>query len=211
MTIPLPVEHRHVGIFAGGDRQTLELREAEGEPSRLVGYAAVFNSLSGNLGGFREKLLPGAFSASLANAELDVRALVDHDYKRIMGRRSAGTLRLSEDDVGLRIANDPPDTSYARDLLASIRRGDIRGMSFGFYVDDDGERWTRDGDDVVRVLTRVELVEVTFTSIPAYPAASVDLRQHPALARVPDEVRGRVPSPRHRRIERARRMLTIAG
>ncbi|MDB5295013.1 MAG: phage prohead protease, family [Phycisphaerales bacterium] len=156
---------------------------AADKPARLVGYAAVFNSPSEDLGGFRETIRPGAFARTLADAGRDVRALVDHDPGKLLGRTSAGTLAVTEDAKGLRIAAHLPDTSYAKDLASLIERGDVRGMSFAFRVNGaDGEKWsevegaTRGTTVVVRELIDVDLYEVTVTSVPAYRATEIDLR-----------------------------------
>jgi HK97 family phage prohead protease len=97
----------------------------------IAGYAAVFNDVADIGGSFREIIAPGAFKDTLGG---DVRALVDHDSGRVIGRSTAGTLRLNEDDKGLKVEIDLPDTSDGRDLAVSLTRGDISGMSFGFRV-----------------------------------------------------------------------------
>src|SRR5690349_20178291 len=116
-----------------------DLRAVPEKPGTLVGYAAVFNSQSADLGGFKEVIAPGAFTRSLSDAVTDPRALVSHDPQRILGRVSAGTLRLAQDDHGLRFEIDVPDTTYGRDLLESVKRGDIRGASFGFRLAKNGD------------------------------------------------------------------------
>ena len=162
--------------------EPIEIRAAEGDnPARLIGYAAVFHSLSADLGGFKERVIPGAFKAALSNGQ-DIRALVDHDPYKILGRTSAGTLRLAEDAKGLRVEIDLPDTSYARDLMESVKRRDIRGMSFGFRTLPNGDRFTKEGNLVVRELTNLDLREVTATSLPAYGATSLSLRVDPGVA-----------------------------
>src|SRR5436190_5368915 len=99
-------ERRDLGVFA--PVENTELRFADPETTnRLVGYAAVYNSLSADLGGFKERIKPGAFRSSVTGGT-DIRALVDHDASKILGRTSSGTLRLSEDQVGLRIEIDLP-------------------------------------------------------------------------------------------------------
>src|SRR5437763_1584965 len=89
----------------------IEVRAGEaGQPNKLVGYAAVYNSLSADLGGFKERIMPGAFKGSVAGST-DIRALVDHDSTKLLGRTSNGTLRVAEDQRGLRVEIDLPDTS----------------------------------------------------------------------------------------------------
>jgi hypothetical protein len=137
----------------------------EKEAKTLTGYAAVFNSLSGNLGGFREKITPGAFKRSLG-AGADVRALLNHDPNYVLGRTSAGTLQLEEDMRGLRVNIMPPETQWARDLVESISRGDINQMSFGFRVQQDS--WEKYEDENIRTLIDVDLVDVSPVTFPAY-------------------------------------------
>ncbi len=205
-TSPMP-ERRDLSIYAA-DAPEVRADEAG---HVLSGYAAIFNRMSADLGGFREIIKSGAFADSLSDGR-DVRALVDHDPAKILGRTSAGTLRLREDGVGLADEVDVPDTTYARDLLASVRRKDIRGQSFGFRVLED--EWAYDGDDVlIRTLIKVSLLEVTFTSIPAYGDTTAAAR-HEIL--VPDEVRATAERhiADHRRVprrERAERLLQIAA
>ena len=140
---------------------------------RIEGYAAVFNSLSEDLGGFREVILPRAFDRTLREGR-DVRALVDHDPSRILGRKKAGTLELSVDSKGLLAKISPPDTTAGRDVTTSIKRGDIDGMSFAFRTITD--TWKR-GDELLRELIDVELIEVSVVaSQPAYSATTVGLR-----------------------------------
>jgi HK97 family phage prohead protease len=144
----------------------------EGGLRHITGYAAVFNSLSENLGGFREKIDPGAFSITI-NAD-DVRALWNHDSNYVLGRKKSGTLSLSEDQRGLKIDIAPPDTQFARDLMTSIDRGDIDQMSFGFRTVAD--RWETVSGEEVRTLMEVKLFDVSAVTFPAYPDTEVGLR-----------------------------------
>ena len=149
-------------------RAVAQLRPADGP--KLVGYAAVFNTASEDLGGFREYVRPGAFRRSL-DAGADVVALVHHRPELVLGRTTSGTLRLAEDDKGLRFELDLPDTSYGNDLRVAIERGDINGASFAVNVPKGGERWTKRG--AVRELLDVDLHDVTITATPAYPDTEV--------------------------------------
>ncbi|MFQ5509484.1 MAG: HK97 family phage prohead protease [Leptospirillia bacterium] len=158
----------------------VELRMAGGDPPRLVGYAAVFNAPSEDLGGFVEYVRPGAFTRSLSSGP-DVVALVHHRPELVLGRSSAGTLRLHEDAHGLRFEVDLPDTQAGRDVGVSVQRGDIRGASFAFSVPDGGDRWQMQGDLMTRDLLDVNIRDVTVTATPAYPDTTVAKRAMGAL------------------------------
>lgn len=142
-------------------------------PARIVGYAATFDSLSHDLGGFREKIEHGAFSRALGEGQ-DVRALVDHDPGRIIGRSSSGTLRMIEDNHGLRVEIDPADTTAGRDIMESISRGDVSGMSFGFTVRED--EWNIVDGENIRTLRDMDLFDVSVVTYPAYESTEVALR-----------------------------------
>ena len=122
------------------ERRTIdavELRFAADEPAKLVGHAALFNNVSPDLGGFRERIKPGAFTDSLAND--DIRALFNHDPNWLLGRSSAGTLRLSLDSVGLRYEIDPPETQQGKTvtILCPIVRAFIdRNPEYADLIDD---------------------------------------------------------------------------
>lgn len=150
-----------------------ELRATQ--EGRLSGYAAVYNSLSHDLGGFREVILPGAFDRTLREFP-DVLALVEHDTNKVLARTTNGTLRLAPDDYGLRVEIDPADTSYARDLLALVRRGDVAGMSFRFRPFPGGARMDLSTTPPTRSLTSVQLAEVSVVVSPAYPDTSIAVR-----------------------------------
>lgn len=136
------------------------------------GYAALFNSQTDIGGFFKETILPGAFADTLKTS--DVRALINHDSGRVIGRKSAGTLRLSEDGKGLAVEVDLPDTSDGRDLAVQLSRGDISGMSIGFNVTHD--EWDESGAIPVRTIHKVELIEVSAVAFPAYDDTSLALR-----------------------------------
>lgn len=152
----------------------VEIRAAsEGHPPRLVGYAAVFNSQSEDLGGFREVILPGAFDRAIREAH-DVRALVNHNPDKLLGRTSSGTARLAVDARGLLVEVDVPDTQDGRDTETLVRRGDLSQMSFAFRTRADQWR-TQDGEPL-RELLDVELFDVSVVAYPAYPATEVSAR-----------------------------------
>ena len=162
-------------------KKEFEIRSAtiatDEENQKLVGYAVKWNSPSQVLYcDFVESFAPKAFSDSLASGE-DVRALFEHDYTKLLGRTSAGTLKLEEDSTGLRFELTPPDTTIGKDLLVS---GDITGMSFGFRAIK--EEWNFDVEPCQRTVTKADLFEVTVTSVPAYPESSVEIAKRSMVA-----------------------------
>jgi HK97 family phage prohead protease len=153
-----------------------EVRQMDdGQPPEIVGYAAVYNALSEDLGGFREIVRPGFFTPVLGN---DVRATINHSPQHVLGRSSAGTLILEDDEKGLLTRIRTPDTSYARDLLVSMDRGDIDQMSFIFRVAAGGEKWGRvqEGWVVRELIEAKELRDVAVVTYPAYPQTSAEAR-----------------------------------
>lgn len=155
------------------DVDGLEVR-GEGDSKTITGYAAVFDKLSLPMFGFREKIARGAFAKSVEKD--DIRALWNHDANYVLGRnKKAKTLRLEEDEKGLRVEIDPPDTTWARDLMTSIQRKDVSQMSFGFTTQKDS--WDEENKDkIVRTLEEVNLFDVSLVTFPAYPQTSVSLR-----------------------------------
>jgi len=149
-----------------------ELRVDGGDTPLIRGHAAVFDLPSEDLGGFRERIAPGAFAKTIQSA--DVRALFNHNPDYVLGRNKAGTLRMSEDSKGLAIEIDPPDTQFARDLAVSMRRGDINQMSFGFRTLSD--KWAKVDGEWLRTLLEVELFDVSPVTYPAYPQTDVAAR-----------------------------------
>lgn len=195
------METRQTDIF--GTIDTLEVRAEADKPIVIGGYAAKFNSRSRDLGGFQEVILPGAFAASITSSR-DVRALVSHDPSKLLSRTANKSLRLWEDERGLRFEAEVPETSYGRDLVALMKRGTVGQCSFGFrVVDPAGESYTEDGGTIVRTLKAVELHEVSIVATPAYDATSVSLRIDPA-------VMTRVKTPSFRVREAAKLKLALA-
>jgi len=150
----------------------VEMRVEDGDEPKIRGHAAVFNKLSVPLTGFREKVSPGAFLESIENS--DIRALWNHNPDYVLGRNKSGTLNLEEDKKGLAIEITPPDTQWARDLMETIKRGDVDQMSFAFQVKKDS--WDETGKESVRTLEEVELFDVSPVTYPAYPQTDVKVR-----------------------------------
>ena len=169
---------------------------------RFEGYAALFNSWSQDLGGFREQIAPGAFMKALTAD--DIRALLNHDKNYVLGRNRSGTLVLTEDERGLRFEVTAPNTQWARDLAESVRRGDIDQCSFGFQTVRDDWR-TADGIDE-RTLLEVRLFDVSIVTYPAYLDTSANVR---SCAEVFAERRSTAPAGSPARIRTMRMKLDL--
>jgi HK97 family phage prohead protease len=160
--------------------EPVEIRTAEDGTTKIVGYAAKFNTRSQDLGGFTETIDPNFFNGCLTG---DTRALVNHDPNQVLGRTTAGTMRLSVDAVGLRYEIDPPDTQCARDLQTSMKRGDINQSSFAFNVDnseDKGDSFEFDSDKNIYVRTLLKckrLYDVSPVTYPAYDDTESNVSQ----------------------------------
>jgi len=155
-------ETRAFELRAGGD---------DGTVSRIEGYAAVFNTVS-----YGEMISPGAFTKTLAE-QRDIRAYWSHDANgsQVLGRTTNGTLTLREDERGLWCEIHPNvETTWGRSALASVARGDVNQMSFGFApVKESYEKI--DGEDV-RILKEVRLYEVSPVAEPWYPTTDAAAR-----------------------------------
>ncbi len=150
----------------------VDVADLDARGRTIVGYAAVYGAESEDLGGFTERIAPGAFAPVLGNA--DVRCLLNHDPNSVLGRTRSGTLRLTDEQRGLRFECDLPDSPLGQNVREAVKRGDVDGASFRFAVGQDA--W--DGD--VRTVTAIkELHDVTVATYGAYPAASVELRTRP--------------------------------
>jgi HK97 family phage prohead protease len=178
----------------------------KGSKRTIAGYAARYGVLSGDLGGFRERIEPGAFKRVLATTP-DVVCLFNHQDNCVLGRTTSGTLRLREDSNGLAFECDLPDTQAGRDTYASVQRGDLNGCSFAFMVDDqrmcsyheeeidededEGDVRNKDGRSILRFRGAIKrkmrslvrsirdfasLIDVSVVTHPAYPQTSVDAR-----------------------------------
>jgi HK97 family phage prohead protease len=146
------------------NQTSFEIRELEGSDGMTFeGYASVFNSESEDLGGFREVVAPGAFKRSLRSRN-DIKLLWNHDTGAVLGSTRAGTVTLVEDERGLKVRAQLPNTTLGRDTAELIRRGDVDSMSFGFSVIKD--TWDESGTN--RTLNAVRLHECSVVAFPAY-------------------------------------------
>jgi uncharacterized protein len=145
-----------------------EVRE-DAEGMTFEGYAAIFDSPSEPLP-FIERIKRGAFNRSLTKARNDIKLLWNHDTSAVLGSTRAGTLKLVEDNRGLKVTATLPNTTLGRDAAVLLKRGDVDSMSFGFSVPSGGDDWNEDGSE--RVLKSVRLHEVSIVAFPAYTSTA---------------------------------------
>lgn len=155
----------------------VEMRTGEGDaPPVIEGTTAVYNRWSQDLGGFKERILPGAFTNTLAGS--DIRALFNHDPNIVLGRNKSGTLTLTDMAQGLRVRIEPPETDLVRDMvLVPMQRRDVNQMSFAFRTRQDvwrepkksGDLWERD-------LVEVEMSDTSVVTFPAYTQTDAAVR-----------------------------------
>lgn len=161
-----------------GDGVSVETRE---DGKRVItGYASVFYDPQNKAGteyklwsNTVERIAPTAFNRAL-NEKHDVRGLFNHDSNQVLGRATAGTLKLSTDKRGLKYEIDLPDTQLGKDLAVSIARGDINGSSFAFYV--TGRTIEEVENLTIRTITDVTLQDVGPVTFPAYSGTTTSVR-----------------------------------
>lgn len=163
------------------DRKMVQMRSIasnfqtreDGEKLRIEGYFAVFNSNYEITSDMSESVAPGAFTNTLAD---DIRALVNHDTTLVLGRTSAHTLELREDEHGLwgSISINPKD-SDAMNLYERVKRGDVSQCSFGFDIIKEDTEIREDGS-MHWTIREVKLYEVSCVTFPAYESTNIDAR-----------------------------------
>ena len=154
-------------FMAAGDA---EIRTADDGPAQLVAYAARFDRESVDMG-FIETIRPGAFTNALKVS--DIRGLKNHNPDLLLGRVTAGTMTVGEDERGLKYDIALPDTTTGNDTAEEIRRGDITGSSFSFRLADDGDQWEeRDGKYYRTITDFAQVFDVGPVTFPAYPATN---------------------------------------
>lgn len=145
----------------------------------LTGYAIKFGQRSKKLGNYYEII----DARALDGVDLtDVKALVDHDYSKVLGRTLSNTLSLEIDNIGLKFEIELADTTYANDLYKSIERGDINECSFGFRIDETDRNSTTveriDSDTYLRTVKKIkELREISIVSLPAYENTNAEIKR----------------------------------
>lgn len=167
----------------------IEVREDEDGKRTISGYAVKWEKKSHVLGyfmKFREQFKKGAFADSLNDG--DQRFLWSHDTSQVLGRTKNGTLRLEEDDIGLRFELDLPNTTLGNDTLETIKRGDVDGISFGFSNPDDHIQ-EFDDDIPLRTIRQANLIEVSAVAFPAYPDSEVSARGYDRMKEYDKELK----------------------
>lgn len=158
--------------------EAVEVRKSDGSPTKIAGYAVRWGQLSSPIAGFfKEKFERGAFTKTLAERGNDIYAAWNHDSSQILGRAPT-TLKLEEDEVGLRYEITPP--SWADKHLETIERGDVRGSSFIFRAVK--QTWDETDPNMdIRTVSEADLFEVSPVTTPAYPTSSVGIRSAEAV------------------------------
>lgn len=156
--------------------ENLQTEERGDHKPTLVGYAALFGVETTIGGMFRESIRSGAFTRAIQEKH-DVRATLNHDPNYVFGRTKSGTLTIEQDDQGLRVEIDPPEAQWSKDIIASVKRGDIDQMSFQFIPKK--VEWSQAEDQGgldLREIVDLDLRDVSLVTFPAYDKTSVSAR-----------------------------------
>ena len=137
---------------------------------RVSGVAILWDVSSRDRGGYRDRFARGSIGAAG-----DVVALFGHDPTAVLGRTSAGTLRLASKDDGVHFSLDLPDTQAGRDLLTSMKRGDVSQCSFSALITEEDWAFDRMLRTPVRTVLAAELLEVSIVAVPAFPATTAEV------------------------------------
>lgn len=142
----------------------------------LEGYAVRFDSLSEDLGGFKEVIKPHALDGVDID---DVKCLINHEFSQVIGRTQAGTLELEVDEKGLHFKCYLPNVSYAKDIYENVKAGNVTQCSF-FYTLPPGDKsartWSSDGGEYVQTINQIdELIEISIVTMPAYKETLVEV------------------------------------
>lgn len=143
----------------------------------IKGYALLFNTVSDDLGGFKEIIDPNALNGVDIS---DVKCLINHDYNYVLGRTQAGTLELEVDSKGLAFKCYLPNTSYARDIYENIKAGNVNQCSFYYVLPDEenAKTWKVENGDYIQTIHKInELIEVSIVTVPAYKETNVEVGQ----------------------------------
>ncbi len=161
------------------NRWPFEIRAVvNGDRTTLEGYAAKFNQMSVDMGGWFERIAPGAFTKSLESKSHDILMLWSHDHSKPLAARSDQSLDVWQDDVGLGFrARIDGDTTWEQDAMKAVKKQRVRQMSFGFFTPEEGDVWERQDGKIIRTVTEADLWEISPVAIPAYPSTTVEARK----------------------------------
>lgn len=199
----MEIERRSVMVEDEPEAELVVETRASGREV-IRGLAIPYHRLSVDLGGFRERIMPGAFDKVLSRqrGKQEIVSYFNHDANWLLGRESAGTLEIVHEERGISYIVEPPDTQAGRDVLALVRSKNLRGSSFAFTVSQKGgERFTTDetGKAIREVVEASGLYEMGPVVTPAYSSTSVAvaLRSYQAwLAAQPEEPAAQADLPR---------------
>lgn len=153
-------------------KRQIEVREIDEDKKTIGGLAVPYGEVSSDMG-FTEIIEPGAFDGSLKNDV--IKCLWSHESSRVLGSTKNKTLRLENKSDGIHFENDLPDTQTGKEAQVLIERGDVDGVSFGFYAIED--EWNdKDKNNIIRTIKKGELIEISPVAFPAYPQTGVSLR-----------------------------------
>lgn len=152
-----------------------DFRAVEGEKKYLEGYFSTFGGIYELWPGATESVDAHAFDDTLGG---DIRALIDHETRLVLGRNTAGTLELKADSHGLwgRVEVNENDTD-ATNLYARVQRGDVSQCSFGFDILDEETEMREDGS-IHWTIKKVKLYEVSIVTFPAYEDTGISARKN---------------------------------
>lgn len=209
--LPSGFESRRTGDY--GVAALIELRDSDKGGPVIDGHAAVFDRLSDDLGGFREKIAPGAFRDAIEVS--DVRALFNHDSNFVLGRTKSGTLEIREDEQGLYTVTQAPENDTIRHMvLDPIRRGDVDQMSFAFRIKADGDHWEETDEGMVRTIKPggvAELYDISPVTYPAYPDTAVAVRSLKTILEQDAELSKRMAWLEYERRRRELELMDLAA
>jgi len=176
----------------------IKLSEDQGK-NVVTGYAALYDVLSDDLGGYKARIERGAFSEALQSPSLDVRCLFNHSRDHVLGRSTNGTLILSEDENGLKYTVILPETTLGKDIAVLMQRGDISQSSIGFnYLPKDVKWETIDGERVQSFSVCEEIFDVSVVTVPAFSDTSAVIQKFEKEERTKRELKLRMMANRVR-------------
>ncbi len=162
--------------------------KAQTDSRTISGYASKYETLSKDLGGFKEIIKRGAFKNAINSK--DIIANINHDDNKILAR-SGNNLILKEDPIGLFFELEVPDTTYGNDLLVNVRTGNVSKCSFAFTVKNDS--WEQRSGIPIRLIHEIrQLHDVAIVTIPAYEDTNVAIRSLKKIQGVDDETKQRI-------------------